>query len=137
MLRHQQADGRGLHIQRHSVLPIERLVTINTFRGIFQTVSSRVTAGRQTYYSALQLTLINKQRLDVISANCASLQQASNSTATALTVQMSRGHAHSLQSTMVITHTTTLLTQCTEVCTIYTIYSDDLPTRHKMCLSSN
>jgi len=51
MLRHQQANGRmderGLHLQRHSVLPTERLVTINTFSGIFQTVSSTVTAGRR------------------------------------------------------------------------------------------
>jgi hypothetical protein len=58
MLRHQQADGRmdrrGLHLQRHSVLPIKRLVTINTFRGIFHTVSSTVTAGRQADHSALQ-----------------------------------------------------------------------------------
>jgi hypothetical protein len=49
-----RTDGRGLHIQRHSVLPIERLLTINTFRGIFQTVSSTVTAGRQADHSALK-----------------------------------------------------------------------------------
>ena len=58
MLRHQRADGRmdgrGLHTQRHSVLPIESLVTINTFRGIFQTVPSIVTAGRQAGHFVLQ-----------------------------------------------------------------------------------
>jgi len=54
MLRHQQADGRGLHKQRHSVLPIERLVNIFIFRGIFQRVSSTVTTGRQADHSALQ-----------------------------------------------------------------------------------